>query len=159
MILLPLRSTSNKPWQNAIPKDHQIMPSRTARKAVSQPTSLLQPTLQASACRTTTKAICAVQSTPRRLRAAFFASFFLLLKKRKSPHAVGTGVANASKATNVEAEPNALSKSVPHSSLMGGRIRTNKNQIGIRNPLIIEIPLQGGFVCPRYLHLLVFCSF
>ena len=32
---------------------------------------------------------------------------FLLLKKRKSPHAVGTGVANASKATNVEAEPNA----------------------------------------------------
>ena len=38
-----------------------------------------------------TKAICAVQA-PRRLRAAFFASFFLLLKKRKSP--------KASKATN-----------------------------------------------------------
>ena len=168
MILLPLRSTSNKPWQKAIPKDHQTKPSRTARKAVSQPTFIGQPTWQASACRTTTKALCAVQSTPWRLRAAFLncwgsctplAYFFLLLKKSRSPHAVGTGVANASKATNVEAEPNALSKSVPHSSLMGGRIRTNKNQIGIRNPLIIEIPLQGGFVCPRYLHLLVFCSF
>ena len=38
MILLPLRSTSNKPWQNTIPKDPPIKPSRTARKAVSQPT-------------------------------------------------------------------------------------------------------------------------
>ncbi len=35
---------------------------------------------------------------------------FLLLKKRKSPHAVGTGVANASKATQEELGPNALDK-------------------------------------------------
>ena len=57
----------------------------------------------------TRKAICAVQSTPRRLRAAFFELLgqlyparllFLLLKKSRSPHAVGTGVANASKATH-----------------------------------------------------------
>ena len=32
---------------------------------------------------------------------------FFLLKKRKSPHAVGTGVANASKATNDAVGPNA----------------------------------------------------
>ena len=140
MIPLTLRRHSKKPLQPAIPKDHQTNPSRTARKAVSQPTAILQLPSQASACRAITKAICAVP-VPRRLRAAFFASFFLLLKKRKSPHAVGTGVANASKATHMEAEPNALDKQrmiseerlfpIPHSSLMGGRIRTNKNQMGI----------------------------
>ncbi len=92
MILLTLRSTSNKPLQNAIPKDHQIMPSRTARKAVSQRTSILQPTWQANACCATRKAICAVQAS-RRLRAAFFAYFFLLLKKSRSP--------KASKATHI----------------------------------------------------------
>ena len=107
MIPLTFRSHSEKPLQNAIPKDPPIKPSRTARKAVSQPTSLLQPTLQAGAGRPITKAICAVQAS-RRMRAAFFASFFLLLKKRKSPHAVGTGVANASKATHAEAKLNAL---------------------------------------------------
>ena len=32
---------------------------------------------------------------------------FLLVKKSRSPHAVGTGVANALKATHAEAEPNA----------------------------------------------------
>ncbi len=103
------------------------MPSRTAHKAVSQPTSLLQLPSQASACRAITKAICAVQAS-RRLRAAFFAYFFLLLKKSRSPHAVGTGVANASKATHMEAEPNALDKQrmiseerlfpIPHSSFL-----------------------------------------
>ena len=35
---------------------------------------------------------------------------FLLLKKRRSPHAVGTGVANASKATHEKLGPNALDK-------------------------------------------------
>ena len=56
---------------------------------------------------------------PRRMRAAFLngsgsctplAYFFLLLKKSRSPHAVGTGVANASKATNNALGPNALEK-------------------------------------------------
>ena len=46
----------------AIAKAHQRKPSRTARKSVSQPTSILQPTLQAGACRAITKAICAVPS-------------------------------------------------------------------------------------------------
>ena len=35
---------------------------------------------------------------------------FFLLKKSRSPHAVGTGVANASKTTNDALEPNALDK-------------------------------------------------
>ena len=104
---LTLPNHSKKPWQQGHPKNPPIKPSRTARKAVSQPTSLLQFPSQANACHPVTKAICAVQSTPRRLRAAFLASFFWLLKKRKSPHAVGTGVANASKAKNDAVGPNA----------------------------------------------------
>ncbi len=84
----------------AIPKVHQRKPSSTARKSVSQRTFVLQPTLQANACRSITKAICAVLA-PRRMRAAFLncsgsctplAYFFLLLKKSRSP--------KASKATN-----------------------------------------------------------
>ncbi len=80
-------------------------------------------------------------ASPSAHESGIFCFLFLLLKKRKSPHAVGTGVANASKATHMEAEPNALDKQrmiseerlfpIPHSSLMGGRIRTNKNQMGI----------------------------
>ncbi len=80
----------------AIAKAHQRKPSSTARKSVSQPTSILQLTLQADACRLITKAICAVQA-PRRMRAAFFAYFFLLLKKSRSP--------KASKATNEAVGP------------------------------------------------------
>ncbi len=95
----------------AIPKAPQRKPSSTARKSVSQPTSILQPTSQADSCRVIAKAICAVQA-PRRLRAAFFAYFFLLLKKSRSPHAVGTGVANASEATNDAVGPNVLEKRV-----------------------------------------------
>ncbi len=87
--------------QLAIAKVHQRKPSRTARKSVSQPTSILQPTLQAVSCRSATKAICAVLA-PRRMRAAFFAYFFLLLKKSRSP--------KASKATNNALGPNALEK-------------------------------------------------
>ena len=109
MILLPLRSTSNKPWQNAITKHPPIKPSRTARKAVSQPTSIWQPTLQANTCRVCNEALCAVPAS-RRMRAAFFAYFFLLSKKSRSP--------KASKATHQEAEPNALRKSVPHFSFI-----------------------------------------
>ena len=45
------------PGNHAIAKDHSIKPSRTARKAVSQPTSILQPTLQAGTYRAITKAI------------------------------------------------------------------------------------------------------
>ncbi len=70
---------------------------------------------------------------------------FLLLKKSRSPHAVGTGVANASKATNDAVGPNALDKQrlsaaerlfpIPHSSLIGGRIRTTQKQIGIKTLL------------------------
>ena len=41
----------------AIPKAHQTKPSSTARKSVSQPTSILQPPLQAVSCRPATKAI------------------------------------------------------------------------------------------------------
>ena len=63
--------------KRALPKAYQTKPSGTARKSVSQPTSILQPTLQANACRTITKAICAVLA-PRRMRAAFFAYFLLL---------------------------------------------------------------------------------
>ena len=63
--------------QRAIAKAHQPKPSRTARKSVSQPISILQPTLQANACCAISKAICAVQAS-RRLRAAFFAYFLLL---------------------------------------------------------------------------------
>ena len=44
-------------YNNAIRKDHQLKPSGTARKSVSQPTSIMQPTLQAGACRAITKAI------------------------------------------------------------------------------------------------------
>ncbi len=104
--------------KHAIPKTHHRKPSGTARKSVSQPTSILQPTSQANAYRVTTKALCAVLA-PRRMRAAFLncsgsctplAYFFLLLKKSRSPHAVGTGVANASKATNNVLGPNALEK-------------------------------------------------
>ena len=61
----------------------------------------MQPTLQAGAYRSVTKAICAVQAS-RRLRAAFFAYFFLLLKKSKSP--------KASEATNEALGPNALNE-------------------------------------------------
>ena len=86
---------------SALAKHPPIKPSRTARKAVSQPTSILQPTLQANACRAITKAFCAVQAS-RRLRAAFFAYFFFLLKKSKSP--------KASEATNDLLGPNALSE-------------------------------------------------
>ena len=86
---------------SALAKPPPIKPSRTARKAVSQPTSIWQPTLQAGAYRSVTKALCAVQA-PRRLRAAFFAYFFLLLKKSKSP--------KASKATNEAVGLNALDK-------------------------------------------------
>ena len=60
--------------KRAIPKVHHRKPSGTARKSVSQPTSILQPTLQAGACRPVTKAFCAVLA-PRRMRAAFFAYF------------------------------------------------------------------------------------
>ena len=99
---------------SALAKHHPIKPSGTARKSVSQPTSTLQPTLQADAYCAITKAIellgqlypaRAVQA-PRRLRAAFFAYFFLLLKKSKSP--------KASKATNDALEPNALNKQARH---------------------------------------------
>ena len=87
--------------QHAIPKVHQRKPSGTARKSISQPTSILQPTLQAVSCRAITKAICAVLA-PRRMRAAFFAYFFLLLKKSRSP--------KASEATHEALGPNALEK-------------------------------------------------
>ena len=89
-------------------KTAPIKPSRTARKSVSQPTSILQPTLQADAYRSVTKAFCAVQAS-RRLRAAFLncwgsctplAYFFLLLKKSKSP--------KASEAINEAIRPNVL---------------------------------------------------
>ena len=79
----------------AIPKVHRRKPSGTARKSVSQPTSLLQLPWQANAYRAITKAICAVQA-PRRMRAAFLncsgsctplAYFFFLLKKSRSPKA------------------------------------------------------------------------
>ena len=65
--------------RRAIPKAPQRKPSGTARKSVWQPTSILQPTLQADSCRAITKAIelleqlypaRAVQA-PRRMRAAF----------------------------------------------------------------------------------------
>ena len=105
---LTLPNHSKKPWQQGHPKkpsDKAIAHSAQGRLATPPPSC--NPPLQANACRPVTKAICAVQSTPRRLRAAFLASFFLLLKKRKSPHAVGTGVANASKATNDAVGPNA----------------------------------------------------
>ncbi len=69
----------------------------------------MQPTLQAGACCSITKALCAVQA-PRRMRAAFFAYFFLLLKKSRSP--------KASKATNDAFGPNALEKRAT-SVLMG----------------------------------------
>ena len=88
----------------AIAKVHQTKPSGTARKSVSQPIFILQPPLQAVSCRAITKAICAVLA-PRRLRAAFFAYFLLLLTKSRSP--------KASKATNHALGPNALDKRVP----------------------------------------------
>ena len=87
--------------QHAISKAHQTKPSGTARKSVSQPTAILQLTLQADACRSVTKAICAVLA-PRRMRAAFFAYFLLLLTKSRSP--------KASKATNEALGPNGLKK-------------------------------------------------
>ena len=148
MIPLTLPNHSEKPWQQAHPKrpsDKTITHSAQGR---SQPTAMMQPTLQASACRSATKAICAVPAS-RRMRAAFLncwgsctplAYFFLRLKKSRAPHAVGTGVADASQATNDAVGPNALDKQrlsaterlfpISHSSLMGGRIRTNKSQIG-----------------------------
>ena len=39
---------------------------------------------------------------PSAHESGIFCLLFLLLKKSRSPHAVGTGVANASKATHVE---------------------------------------------------------
>ena len=84
---------------HAIAKHHRLKLSRTARKSVSQPTSILQPPLQAVSYRAVTKAICAVQAS-RRLRAAFFAYFFLLLKKSRSP--------KASEASNNAEGPNVL---------------------------------------------------
>ena len=59
---------------STLAKPPPIKPSRTARKSVSQPTSIMQPTLQAGAYRAITKALCAVQAS-RRLRVPFFASF------------------------------------------------------------------------------------
>ena len=77
------------------------------------------------------------------MRAAFFAYFFLLLKKSRSPHAVGTGVANASKATHKEAEPNALRKSVPHSSFLpNGRQDTDNLKTNWYNNRIELIPVR-----------------
>ena len=90
---------------SALAKHHRLKPSRTARKAVSQPTSILQPTLQAGVYRSVTKAICAVQAS-RRLRAAFFAYFFLLLKKSRSP--------KASEAIHEALGPNAFNEQATH---------------------------------------------
>ena len=99
--LIALHPIQRSHCNPAIAKAHQLKPSRTARKSVSQPTSIMQPILQANACRPATKAICAVQAS-RRLRAAFFAYFFLLLKKSRSP--------KASKATTEAVRPNVLDK-------------------------------------------------
>ena len=95
----------------AIPKAHQTKRSGTARKSVWQPTSILQPTSQANACRAITKVLELLgQLYPARL--LFFRRLFAssLLTKSKSPHAVGTGVANASEATHDALGPNALKK-------------------------------------------------
>ena len=100
----------------AVPKVPQRKPSRTARKSVSQPTSILQPTLQANACRAITKALCAVPSPSAHESGIFCLLFFRrlfassLLTKSKSPHAVGTGVANASEATHEALGPKLLEK-------------------------------------------------
>ena len=99
--------------KHAIPKAPHRKPSRTARKSISQPTSILQPTLQAGACRATTKTIERLgQLYPARL--LFFRRLFAssLLTKSRSPHAVGTGVANASKATHDAVGPKLLEKRV-----------------------------------------------
>ena len=71
---------------SAIAKHPSIKPSGTARKSVTQPTSIMQPTLQAGACRFVTKAI-------ELLGQLYPARFFFGQTKKKSP--------KASEATNV----------------------------------------------------------
>ena len=65
----------------AIAKVHQRKPSRTARKSVSQPTSLFQPTSQAVSCRAITKALCAVPSPSAHESGIFCLLFFAVEKK------------------------------------------------------------------------------
>ena len=104
----------------AIAKVHQTKPSGTARKSISQPTSILQPTSQAVSCRSITKALCAVLA-PRRMRAAFFAYFLLLLTKSRSP--------KASEATNNAVGPNALEKRA--TSVLMGVVSFNLRSISL----------------------------
>ncbi len=70
-----LRSTSDKASQNA-PSQNTINQSHCAQRGSPSRSGHLYgiPTLQATAWRITTEAICAVPA-PRRLRAAFFAYF------------------------------------------------------------------------------------
>ncbi len=110
---------SEKPWPNmpsqkSITESHhaqRVSPSRNQHlfcNPLRRPTHVVLLQKRFALC-----------LAPRRMRAAFlncsgsctpFAYFFLLLKKSRSPHAVGTGVANASKATHDAVGPNALEK-------------------------------------------------
>ena len=65
----------------AIAKVHHRKLSRTARKSVSQRTSVLQPTSQADTCRAITKAICAVPSPSAHESGIFCLLFFAVEKK------------------------------------------------------------------------------
>ena len=66
---------------SALAKHHPIKPSGTARKSVSQPTSIMQPTLQADAYCAITKAICAVPS-PSAFESGIFCLLFFAVKKK-----------------------------------------------------------------------------
>ena len=101
MIPLTLPRHSEKPWQKGHPKrpsdktiahsaQGRLAPHLAGQRMVCDPQSALR---------------CA--EPPSAHESGIFCFLFLLLKKRRSPHAVGTGVANASKATHEEAEPNA----------------------------------------------------
>ena len=107
MIPLTLPRHSEKPWQKGHPKrpsDKTIAHSAQGHLAPHLP---LAPHLagQRMVCNPQSDLRCA--EPPSAYESGIFCFLFLLLKKRRSPHAVGTGVANASEVTNEEAEPNA----------------------------------------------------
>ena len=105
-IPLTLLSHSKKPWQQGHPKrpsDHAIAHSAQGRLATHLPLAIPFAGQRMSSCYKSDLR-CASLSAHE---SGIFCLLFLLLKKSRSPHAVGTGVANASKATHMEAEPNA----------------------------------------------------